>query len=319
MRCLHCNKQIGWIRGLFDRQFCSKEHRKRAEQVYSARATRNDYDENLEESWLARDAAPQNKPVSFGPGTGIALAVLATLLVLFLPSGSGSRPRPKSYLPSAGSLQKGFSLPAPARGSLSIREDFQMDFRNWQGAFDGVRDEWHRVGNSVRVGGLKLWKPTLTLSDYNLEFRTQIQSRAVGWAFRATDAKNYYATKISVTGRGTRSERAEIIRYVVENGRQVARAALPIPLSAVDDNSTYEVKMGVRGSKFTTMLNGQTVDQWADTRFQRGGVGFFSDPGEKATLEWVSVSEKENALQRFLSFAFLVHPSAWPVAAEQGE
>ncbi|MEZ5402544.1 MAG: hypothetical protein R2729_22905 [Bryobacteraceae bacterium] len=286
--------------------------------MYSARASR-DTDEEFEDSWVVRaSTAPQNKPASFGPGTGIALAVLATLLVLLLPSGNGPRPlKPKSYLPSAGSLGSSMSIPTPGRGSLSIREDFNVDLRNWQG-LGNLRDEWQKVGNAVRVGSLKLWKPTLTLSDYNLEFQAQIQNRAVGWAFRASDAKNYYATKISILPAGARGSlpRAEIIRYVVENGRQVARTALPIPLSAVDDNSTYEVKMGVRGSKFTTVLNGQTVDNWADTRFQRGGVGFFSDPGERATLQWVSVSEKQDVLQRFLSFAFLVHPTAWPVAAQ---
>ncbi len=196
-----------------------------------------------------------------------------------------------------------------------------MDMRNWQGAIDGLRDGWQKVGSSVRVGNLKLWKPTLSLSDYNLAFEAQIQSKAVGWAFRASDAKNYYATKIAVTRSGTRGgvSRAEIIRYIVEDGRQVARSALPIPLSAVDDNSTYEVKTSVRGSKFPTMLNGQMVDQWADTRFHKGGIGFFSEAGEKATLNWVSVSEKENVLQRFLSFAFLVHPTAWPMAVAEGQ
>jgi hypothetical protein len=202
-------------------------------------------------------------------------------------------------------------------GSLSMREDFRVDLRNWQGAIDNVRDGWQKVGQSVRVGDMKLWKPTLALSDYNLEFQTQIEHKAVGWAFRATDPKNYYATKITITQPGSRTSlpRAEIIHYVVQDGRKIARAALPIPLSAVDDNSTYEVKVGVRGSKFTTMLNGQLVDTWADNRFRKGGVGFFSDPGEKAMLHWVSISEKENVLQRFLSFAFLVHPAAWPVGA----
>lgn len=318
MRCLHCGTTISFVRRWKDRQFCCDEHRvKAAHGVYSARATRDEYDESFEESWLVRETTTKVAPGSFGPGKGVVLVVLTALLVVFLPGGpDGAAPAPQSYTPSASNFGSRLQNALPGRGSLSIREDFRSDFRNWQSPFDSMGD-WRRVGRSVQLGGLRLWKPTLSLHDYTLEFETEIQQKGVGWAFRAADPKNFYATKINVTrapGAKT-AERAEIIRWAVVNGKQMARTALPIPLSAVDDHGTYEVKVGVRGSRFTTVLNGQAVDNWADNRLKRGGVGFFNDPGEKATLHWVSISEKENFLQRFLSFSFYVHAS-WPQPEE---
>ena len=47
-----------------------------------------------------------------------------------------------------------------------------MDMRNWQGAMTGFSGGWAKVGSAVRIGDLRLWKPTLALADYNIEFGT---------------------------------------------------------------------------------------------------------------------------------------------------
>jgi hypothetical protein len=108
------------------------------------------------------------------------------------------------------------------------------------------------------------------------------------------------------------------VRYAVVNGRPERRVQLPIPIS-VQDNMLYEVKVRVRGDRFITQVNGRTVDSWTDRRLQKGGIGFFNDPGERATLHWVAVSERESFLQRFLSFSLVVHPAAWQGYGEAGE
>ena len=320
MRCLQCSKKLGLLRRLVDRQFCCDTHRKRARQVYSARVSRDlHYEESLDEGWLRKtDSAGVSKSASaFGPGSGILLVVASTLMVMFLPSspnpaGKGS---PQSYLPPVSGLTDRLSRAFPSnRASISLREDFRLDLRNWQGAVPGMANGWSKVGNAVRVGEFRLWKPTLALSDYNIEFAGQIENRAMSWAFRAKDTHNYYATKIAVhRGEGGvgAGDRAEIIRYTMLNGSAVDRVSLPIPLVTAS-NMTYEVKMRVRG-RFTTMVNGQAVDSWTDRNLRRGGVSFFNDPGERSILHWVSISERESFLQRFLSFSFLVHPSAWPL------
>ena len=320
MRCLQCSKKIGLLRRLVDRQFCCDGHRKRARQVYSARMARDlHYEDSQEDGWLQKtEGTTVSKPsAAFGPGAGVLLVVVSTLMVMFLPSTSSSNGKgggaAESYLPPVAGLTDRLSRAFPSsKTSISIREDFHVDLRNWQNGVSGLASGWAKVGDSVRVGELRLWKPTLALSDYNIQFAGQIESKALGWAFRARDSHNYYATKIAIHKGGGLGDRAEIIRYTMLNGSPINRVTLPIPIP-MTANMTYEVKMGVRGDRFTTMVNGQAVDSWSDRRLRRGGVGFFSEPGERSILKWVSIAERESFLQRFLSFSFLVHPSAWPV------
>ena len=319
MLCLHCSKNIGLVRRLVDRQFCSDAHRRKAQLVYSARAVRDyAYDEAYEDGWIARATAPpKRKSASFGPGTGVLLVALTTVMVMLLPSMGqrSSSPRQSfAYTPPSTTLGSKLSGLFQNRPSISLREDFRLDLRNWQGAADSWNGGWQQVGKAVRVGELRLWKPTLPLADYNMEFLGEIESRAMGWAFRATDHSNYYATKISVSGTKN-SPRAEIIRYAVTDGKHSSKVQLPIPLSVVT-GMVYNVKVRVRGDRFMTMVNGQVVDAWGDQRLKRGGIGFFNDPGERASLRWVAVAERESFLQRFLSFSFFVHPGALEMAGQ---
>ncbi len=279
------------------------------------------HDDSLDEGWLRKGegiAQPRSSS-AFGPGAGILLVVVSTLMVMFLPVAphpNGGKDTHDSYLPPVAGLTDRLSRAFPSsKGSISLREDFRVDLRNWQTAIPGVASGWAKVGNAVRVGELRLWKPTLALTDYNIEFAGQIENRAMSWAFRARDSHNYYASKIAIhRGEGGlgAGDRAEIVRYTMVNGNAVNRISLPIPI-VTSANMTYEVKMRVRGDRFTTVVNGQAVDSWTDRRLRRGGVGFFNEPGERSILHWVSISERESFLQRFLSFSFLVHPTAWPV------
>ena len=56
----------------------------------------------------------------------------------------------------------------------------------------------------MRTGQLALYRPTLKMDNYRLEFFTQIESKSVGWVFRAKNEQNYYAMKLSVTDPGPR-------------------------------------------------------------------------------------------------------------------
>jgi len=220
MRCLHCRKKIGVVRRWVDRQFCCADHRRKASHAYSAREARDlelDPQDAFEDAWLVTAHPPPKKSASFGPGTGILLVVVSVVLVLFLPGGEQRPTAPQSYMPRVGSLGDTLSRAIPGHGNLSLREEFRADLRNWQGDFGStMRDGWAKTGRSMQIGKLRLWKPTLALADYNLQFETEIEQKAVSWAFRATDRENYYATKIHVSGVGNGSggysRRAEIIR-----------------------------------------------------------------------------------------------------------
>jgi hypothetical protein len=293
------------MRRLVDRQFCCDDHRRKS-RLASARLAR-DLEEDYND-WLV-SAGAKKKGSSFGAGSVVLLILGAVLLVMFLPSGEQRPMAPPSYLPPTTALGDKLARALPSNGSLSLREEFRVDLRNWQSPAEIAKDGWQRRSSGpVEVGRLRLWKPTLALSDYNVEFEAQIEAKALGWAYRATDPGNYYATKINLSRQGNQ-QRAEILRYVVAGGKQTGRAQLPIPLVVVE-NMVYGVRLAVKGDRFTTTVNGQVVDSWSDRRFSRGGIGFFSEPGEKALLHWVAVSEPKSMLERLLSFGLIMPPHA---------
>jgi len=57
--------------------------------------------------------------------------------------------------------------------------------------------EWasDRVG-SRRGRQITFYRPSAQLSDYQMQFTAQIESKALGWVFRAADTNNYYGMKI---------------------------------------------------------------------------------------------------------------------------
>lgn len=328
MRCLHCQKPVGWLRRMRNLEYCCAEHRNLAKRG-SARLVRDAaaLGDELEEAWLitAGDLAPQavRRPAqsSFGMGSGMVLVGIALALVILLPrSESGMPINPVSYLPKSGSVGDQISKAIPARGRLSIREDFSrnLDLKDWQSALSSQRaqgtGDWVMRAGSIYPGKMRLWKPTVTLKDYQVEFETKIESKAASWAVRAVDNRNYYATKLMVS-QGGNSVRAEISRWVMQNGESTKRVTLPIPIS-IQPNVAYDVKVRVKGNRFTTLVNNQLVDSWTDPRLALGGVGFFSEPGERASLSWVSVRDGESFWDRLMNFGFIVAPLPGMIDAE---
>jgi hypothetical protein len=51
----------------------------------------------------------------------------------------------------------------------------------------------------------------------------------------------------------------------------------------VDTN--YKIRFDAIGNHFTTWVQGQKIDEWTDSRFGSGGVGFFSERDEKAAMQ----------------------------------
>jgi hypothetical protein len=49
------------------------------------------------------------------------------------------------------------------------------------------------------------------------------------------------------------------------------------------------------------------VDTWSDNRLRTGGVGFFAERGQLATLRYVTVTHTDTSIGRILSYlGFLV-------------
>ncbi|HLK21788.1 MAG TPA: hypothetical protein VKT81_22720 [Bryobacteraceae bacterium] len=321
MVCRFCRKKIGPLRKLKDPHFCCDDHRTKFSSR-SARALREaedlyGFDESRLPTWRAITQAKREEKTS---SKGLSTTVFAGLAVVFvllavsqLPMGA---PKVKSIspLPDANPHQgtSGFgqfmSGLLQSKGSGTLREDFHSGVANWEG-FKSVASDWSMDKGEVRPTSLRVWKPSTAMSNYEMEFMGQIERKSIDWAFRASDVKNYYATKLIITKPGPLPN-AGLVRFVVLDGRERERVELPLPLT-LERGVDYRVRVSVRGGRFLTSVNGQLVSSWMDNRLSRGGVGFFSEDGESALLKWVSVSERDSFLGRIVShFSLITFPTA---------
>ncbi|MBI4874804.1 MAG: hypothetical protein HY822_09250 [Acidobacteria bacterium] len=183
-----------------------------------------------------------------------------------------------------------------SRAAINLQDDFRAGLSNWEGRGDWAKDWQYDSAGFLLTGPLALYRPSRELSDYRFEFLGQIDRKSLNWAYRATDHNNYYAMKIVLHKSGPLPA-AVMVRYAMVNGKPEGVVQAPLPMTVRSD-MFYRVAVEVRGSDFTTSVQGQIVDHWSDQRFDRGAVGFFSDKGERARLRWVEVSHQYDVLGR---------------------
>ena len=319
--CLYCRKNIGPVRRLKDRHFCCHDHRKKYGK--SARALREAEDlfgfgDVPDTSWrtVTEVTLEEKSDHKAGMGTSIFVGLIVVVLILALSQLPKNSPGPKgiSALPDTNPHpnQSGFGQMIgnliQSKTSGTLRDDFHTGLSGWEG-LRSIRSDWNLDAGVVRPTTLRLWKPSTSLSNYELEFLGQIDHKSMDWAFRAADLHNYYATKLVMTRPGPLPN-AGLVRFVVLDGRERERVELPLPLT-LERGVDYRVRVSVRGNRFLTSVNGQLISSWMDSRISRGGVGFFSEDGESSVLKWVSVSERDSFIARIAShFSLITFPTA---------
>ncbi|MDE3166648.1 MAG: hypothetical protein KGN36_12655, partial [Acidobacteriota bacterium] len=176
--------------------------------------------------------------------------------------------------------------PAPAANPAPMEtaryeEHFDSGWDNWVG---GVAD-WKVDVAGVRTGSLALYLPTLDLEDYDLEFLTRIDTRTVNWAVHAANANSHLRCTISAVEGGL----LEFSRAVVRDG-QGETAVTSTVLAPGKPRRTFTVRMNIAGPVHSISIDGKTIDTWVDDRLATGGIGFMSEPDDRARLYWVRVS-----------------------------
>jgi hypothetical protein len=306
---------------MLDQQYCSADHRKEA-RLASAQALR---DEDDQEPW---SVAKNNKKKSSGnttssPGQRASVfafltvgALLVAALMLPGPSSSGYPQVPSlDQSVKRGPIDRtvdAFSSLVRSRAPITLHDDFSKGLKDWTTVamrnapkFDDMKSGG---ANTVHPGSLRIWNRSTALENYQLEFKGELEKKSLSWAFRASDAKNYYATKITIAKPGQMN--AGLVRYVMMNGREWDRVQLPIPVT-LERGGNYKVRVSVQDDRFITYLNGQVISSWSDKRLHRGGVGFFSDEDDPQKVDWVSLSERDSFLGRVLAhFSMIVMPGA---------
>ncbi len=187
-----------------------------------------------------------------------------------------------------------------ARAAIVIEEDFASGLDAWQGDANLGRDWAYSGSGSVRPAQLALYAPSLPLSNYEMDFRAIIEAGGIGWVFRAADASNYYAAKIVIEKVGPPPV-AALVRNAVANGKPGPRVRTPI-LFHVQPNMQHHVRMSVSGNQFLISLDGQVVDSWTDGRFGTGGIGFFCDKGEKASILHLRIACQNDEVGRLCAY-----------------
>jgi len=134
---------------------------------------------------------------------------------------------------------------------------------------------------------ITIYRPSLKLSDYRLEFQAGIDVKSVGWVFRAADPENYYAMKLMTVSSGLTTKVA-LFKYLVANGKQTQVGRVPIDL-AVQPDTVFNVRLDIRGPQFTTYIQGQQVDSWTDDQLKIGGAGFLNEREERGKVKSVSI------------------------------
>jgi hypothetical protein len=135
---------------------------------------------------------------------------------------------------------------------------------------------------------ITIYRPSLKLSDYRMEFQGQIDTKSLGWVFRASDPENYYATKLELVSPELPLT-VVLYKYMVLKGRQVQVGRVPIEVPVRSD-TVFSIRVDVRGPKFTTYVQGQPVDVWTDDQIRSGGVGFINERSERGKIKSVSLS-----------------------------
>jgi hypothetical protein len=134
---------------------------------------------------------------------------------------------------------------------------------------------------------ITIYRPSLKLSDYRIEFQASIDTKSIGWVFRAADPDNYYAMKLTAVPSGL-SPKVALFKYLVINGRQTQVGRVPIDLT-VQTDTVFNIRTDVRGPQFSTYIQGRQVDVWTDDQLKAGGVGFLNEREERGKVKSVSI------------------------------
>ncbi len=180
------------------------------------------------------------------------------------------------------------------RAAVKISENFH-NLENWDSGAKGDLAGWARHPDGyTHTGALALYRPTLKFEDYRVEFFGQIEAKSIGWTVRAADTRNYHAMKLTVVEEGLRPFVA-LVQYNVADGKSGHRTQTPLNVM-VHHNRPMQLTVDVRGNRFVTSIDGEEVDSFIDNTRRAGGVGFFSEAGERARLYWMNVSRNDDWL-----------------------
>lgn len=212
--------------------------------------------------------AGENLPAPVGMGigakAGIAVAILAVAgsLVYFVVGGS-TKPVTKPAI----------SKPAQAvfetAGSVLGEAGWQTDYTN--------------DPSGKRVRQLAIYRPSMQVNDYRVEFQAEIEYKAVSWAVRAANPKGNVILKLAQSGSTVR-----LVRFSVVDNKQGEAVEKALPFST-NLGMVFRVRTDVVGEKFRVTVNDQIVDEWTDKQASTGGFGVANEGAERGQVRSIQL------------------------------
>lgn len=145
------------------------------------------------------------------------------------------------------------------------------------GAGGWITKEVSGVG-AASQRAISLYRPSMELTDYSIEFTGRIEQGGLGWVARLKDTGNYYAMRLERNGSSL-----DLVRWTAIDGADAGRVRAP----AGPAPDLLRVRLDVRGPRLVTSLGGREVDSFVDHRLQAGGFGFFNEKGFRGRVESV--------------------------------
>jgi hypothetical protein len=137
---------------------------------------------------------------------------------------------------------------------------------------------------SARGRQISLYRPSMSMSDYRMEFLGRIDRRSLGWVFRAADSSNYYAAKLEPAGSSL-----TITRFAVVHGFEGIHIQRTLRLNT-GASDLLRVRLEARGPRFTVNVQNQVAEDWEDDRLKSGGLGFLNEREERGQIQSIQIA-----------------------------
>ena len=220
---------------------------------------------------IRKDMERQPAPSYGVPGKSRRIAVLVALIVAILLLG---------YL-----LREAFAAKMDPDASSIRVESYGPALITGEGGWPA---DWTGPDTGAIAGRqFEVFRPSLTMSDYRFEFRGQIQTKALGWIFRAANPRNYYAMKLEIIDAGN-LPKAFLTRMATVDGQETQKAQTALSMQIRPD-TVFTVRTDVLGSTFRTYIQDQLADTWIDDRLKIGGIGLLKDRDELADVRLIQL------------------------------
>jgi hypothetical protein len=151
----------------------------------------------------------------------------------------------------------------------------------------GWSPDWGGEFNRGKNRTISFYRPSASNEDYRIEFEGQVDSKALGWVYRAADPKNYYAYKVEFIRTGADPSVA-LTHFAVVNGLESQKHYSPLA-KPLRTGVPFRVRLDVTGDEFSAYINDELIEVWQDGQLPKGGFGLMTEAGETAQIRKMQV------------------------------